>query len=90
MKLANDLRSPLVQFLFDRKKKILGLGMVNILSPNHSTLVATLMIDPGLLKSNSVVSYPDSYDWPRVTEGPMECSFYSDEAKKGGQGDRCL
>lgn len=28
--------------------------MVNILSPNHSTLVETLMVDPGLLKSNSV------------------------------------
>lgn len=52
-------------------------------------LVVTLMVDPGLLKSNSVVLYPDSYDWPRVIEGPMECSFYSDEAKKRGQGDRC-
>lgn len=71
------------------KKKILGLGVIKTLSPNHTMLVATLMVDPGLLKSNSVVLYPDSYDWPRVIEGPMECSFYSDEAKKRGQGDRC-
>lgn len=91
MKLTNDLRRPLVQFLFDRKKKkILRLGMVKTLSPNHSTLLANLMVDPGLLKSNSVVLYADSYDWPRVIEGPVECAFYSDEAKKGDQGDRSL
>ena len=77
-------------FYLIEKKKILGPGMVKTLSSNHSTLVATLMVDPGLLKSNSVVLYPDSYDWPRVIEGPVECSFYSDDAKKGDRVDISL
>ena len=77
-------------FYLIEKKKILGPGMVKTLSSTPSTLVATLMVDPGILKSNSVVLYPDSYDWPRVIEGPVECAFYSDEAKKGDQGDRSL